>query len=890
MPTLAYLPMQTIYLIDAFNILFRSYYAISSMSNKEGFPTGALFGFIRSLEKFMEDFSPEHLCVVFDGPNNKQKRLEIYEEYKKNRAAMPEDLYLQLGKVLNYCRFRGLPVLQEEGVEADDVIGSITLWAKEQGSNVFVISSDKDLCQLIDDKTKLLHLHKGNKVIGYEDVVQLFGVKPEQIVDYLAIAGDSADNIPGIPGFGPKTSATLLNEFGSIDNLLISIDQVSKPKWREKITEHKETLLMSQQLASLHLDAPFPHEESFFTPLAIDYEALTKLYKTMNFSSLLKKLTGESAQAQAPAKTVAYHLVDDERALAALMEELQSATHIAFDTETTGLNTMECAVVGVGLGIKACEAYYIPLNGQLGKEKVLACLKPLFASQDKTFIAHNLKFDMHALANMGLSIKGSLFDTMIAAHLVEGTTNQLGLDALTLTHFQVVKTPITDLIGTGKKQLSMFDVPIEKVSPYCCSDVDFTFRLMEHFTPELTSKELTKPFYELEMPLLKVLCDMERAGVLVDSGKFASMSQVFTKTLAKLETVIFEATGSSFNIKSPKQLGEVLFDKMGLPTPGGKKTTKADVLEKLKQDYPFIKDILHYRAIEKLRSTYVDALPQMINANTGRIHCTFSQVGTATGRLACHHPNLQNIPTRSHEGKKIREAFIPQPGHLLLAADYSQIELRLLAHFCEDPTLIEAFKSGQDIHTLTASKVFHVPLEEVTSDMRGAAKTVNFGILYGQSAFGLASLLDISTAEARAFIKQYFASYPKIKDYLEKSKQLARETEVVTTLFGRKRPLKEINSTNGMVRSAAERLAINTPIQGSQADIIKKAMISIQEKIKKSFNSFMILQIHDELIFEVAEEEVESLSAMVKQEMEGVVSLSVPLPVNILVGKNWKEC
>ena len=883
--------MKTLFLIDAFNTLFRSYYAITNMTNKEGFPTGALFGFIRTIEKFLEDFNPEHLCIVFDGPNNKKKRLEIYEDYKKNRSAMPEDLYLQLGKVLDYCNFRGLPVLQEEGVEADDIIGSITHWAKEHDTEVYIISSDKDLCQLISDKTKLVHLHKGNKLIDENNVLDVFGVKPEQIVDYLAIAGDSADNIPGIPGFGPKTSATLLNEFGSVDTILSSIDSIKNPRWREKIETHKESLLISKQLASLDLEAPFPQDENFFKPAVIDTEALSHLYQEMNFSTLLKKLTSDNQEISNPeALKVDYHIVKTEEQLLSLISSLSKAKTIAFDTETSSLDTINCQVVGVGLSWAEGSAHYIPFNDALDPQIIIKHLKPLFEMSDKMFVAHNIKFDMHALANIGIHIGGSLFDTMIAAHLIEGSTTGLSLDALTLSHFQVVKKPITDLIGKGKKQLSMMDVAVEDVGPYCGSDVDFTLRLMNLFAPKLNEKALEATFYDIEMPLIPTLFDMERAGVLIDTEKLSSMSHVFKETLVALEEAIFASTGENFNIKSPKQLAEVLFDKMGLPAPGGKKTTKADVLEKLKQKHPFIKDILSYRAIEKLRSTYVDALPQMVNPTTHRIHCTFGQAGTATGRLSCNHPNLQNIPIRSKEGRKIRQAFIPSKNSLLLGADYSQIELRLLAHFCQDPTLINAFNNGEDIHILTASKVFHVELGAVTSEMRSAAKTVNFGILYGQSAFGLASLLDISTHEARDFIKNYFLSYPHIKEYLEACKEVARQTGVATTLFGRKRPLSEINSTNGMIRSAAERLAINTPIQGSQADIIKKAMIEIQTKLKKSFDSFMILQIHDELLFEVKEGEVETLSSMVKQSMEGVVELSVPLPVNILVGKNWEEC
>lgn len=860
------------------------------MTNKEGFPTGAIFGFIRILEKFFSEFSPEHLCVVFDGPNNKAKRLEIYADYKKNRSAMPEDLYLQLIRVLDYCNFSGLPLLQEPDVEADDVIGSITKWMEAEGWEVVVISADKDLCQLVSDKTKMLHIHKENKIIDREEVKNMFGVNPEQIVDYLAIAGDSSDNIPGIPGFGPKTSVALLQEWGSVNNLLDSLDSVKNPRWREKIEENRDKLLLSQKLASLHLDVSFPKNIDFFKRSAPDNEKLASLFKDMNFSSLLKKLGENSTLPAKVEENLDYNTVETEQDLQELIALLNSSTEIAFDTETTGLDRLSCQIVGISFSTVEQQAFYIPFNGALNSDHIIKNLKPIFANKDKTFIAHNLKFDMHVLATSGIALHGNLFDTLIAAHLVEGTTTGLSLDTLTLNYYSILKKPITELIGSGKKQISMMDAPIKEVSTYSCADVDFTLRLKNKFLPMLEQQSLSSTFYTLEMPLIPVLFDMERAGVLINTPHLSSMSVVFAGSLSKLEKAIFTSTNSEFNIKSPKQLAEVLFDTMQIKPPGGKKTTKADVLEKLKARHPFIKDILEYRTLEKLRSTYVDALPTQVNKNTGRIHCNFSQVSTATGRLACQNPNLQNIPIRSKEGKKIREAFTAQKGSLLLSADYSQIELRLLAHFSNDTTLTTSFIQGEDIHIVTAAKVFHVSQEEVTSQMRSSAKAVNFGILYGQSAFGLASSLDISPKEAQEFIRNYFTTYPQIKTYLQECKDIAKQTGVATTLFGRKRPLKDINASNGMVRSAAERLAVNTPIQGSQADIIKIAMIQIQNELKKSFNSFMTLQIHDELLFEVHESEIETLTAMVKEKMEGVVQLKVPLPVNILVGKNWAQC
>lgn len=882
--------MKTIYLIDAFSILFRAYYAIGNMTNKEGFPTGALFGFIRTVEKFLNDFSPEYVCAVFDGPNNKEKRVAIYEDYKKNRTAMPEDLYAQLVKVHDYCAFSGIPLLQEPGLEADDIIGSIAKHMESEGFHVVVISGDKDLCQLVTDKTNLLHLHKDNKVIDKKAVIEMFGVEPCQIVDYLAIAGDTSDNIPGIPGFGPKTSTKLLQQFGSVERLLNNLDKLENARWKDKILENKEKLLISQKLASLHLDAPFPKSLSFFKKDAMDVDRLSDLFTAMNFSSLLKQLKSSAQTAEEKPDASNYELINSQEALLKMVTTLEQAQEIAFDTETTGIDVMKAEMVGLSFSCKESHAYYVPFNAELKGSVIIDAIKPLFQREEKTFIAHNLKYDMHMLKSIDIEIKGATFDTLIAAHLVEGTTTGLSLDALTLSYFHVVKTPISDLIGSGKNKLSMKDVPLDKITAYSGADADFTLRVKHHLEPRLKELEMEDVFYDIEMPLCSVLMEMERAGVLIDKELLSSMSVHFGQLLTSLEQAIFETVGTEFNLKSPKQLSAILFDKMGIKPPGGKKTTKADVLEKLKAEHPFIKDILRYRALEKLRSTYIDALPMQIHPDTRRIHCSFSQVGTSTGRLASQNPNLQNIPIRSPEGKKIRQAFIPGPGYTLISADYSQIELRLLAHFSGDPVLTESFNKGEDIHIATAAKVFDIDLSQVSSSQRSAAKAVNFGILYGQSAFGLAGALDISAREARSFIDSYFNTYPAIKAYLDSCKEQAKESGFTTTLFGRKRPLKDINSSNAIARSAAERLAVNSPIQGSQADIIKIAMIQIQKELKKRFSSFMTIQIHDELLFEVKNEEVEAIKVLVKERMEQVVTLNVPLPVNILVGKNWAEC
>lgn len=888
--------MKTLYILDAVSFLFRSYFAIGKMTNAKGQSTNALYGFIRSVQKIQKDFLPDSLVAVFDGPNNKKARTAIYEAYKQNREGMPDDLFPQLEWAHHFCEGAGIPYLAEEGVEADDLIGAIAKWAEKKTIKVFICSSDKDLCQLISDNVLMINTHKNNLIIDREKVEELYGVKPEQIVDYLAIMGDKSDNIPGIPGFGPKTAAALLQEYGSLESILANLETMNNKKRADKIRSHIEDARISQKLATLILDLPFPQEEEFYHIKPPNIQMLNALYHEMNFNTLLKELkekqnTPKNEGKQEEENSPSYHIIDQEEALRSLVKTLMQEPSICIDTETDQLSPMSAHLVGIGLCIKPQEGWYIPTNGKLGVEKVLHLLKPLIESPHSTFYGHNIKYDIHILKNHGIHLDRIGFDTMIASYLLSPQNNRHNLDTITLERFGKVKTPIKDLIGSGKNELSMREVPIEKVGAYCCEDVDYTCRLKALFEEEIKQNDLKAMLYEIELPLILVLVSIERYGMYLEKEKLETLSELLRKKLAVLEQEIYALAGTAFNIKSPKQLSTILFETLQINLGGKKKSTRADVLESLKNDHPIAQKILDYRMLEKLRSTYADTLPLQVNQETGRIHCSFMQTVTATGRLSCKDPNLQNIPIRSEDGRKIREAFVPElPGWVYLSADYSQIELRLLAHLSQDPKLINAFKKGEDIHASTAATIFDLPIEKVTKQMRDGAKAVNFGIIYGQQAYGLSQALGIDIQEASNFIKKYFEKYPGVRDFIERSKDQVRKTGVATTMFKRRRPIPEINSPNGMIRSAAERLAVNTPLQGSQADIIKKAMIEVQKAMKNKGLAHMVLQIHDELIFELSEKNLPETTGIVRTIMENITPLSVPLIVNITVGKNWGEC
>ncbi|MCP5469601.1 MAG: DNA polymerase I [Chlamydiales bacterium] len=873
-----------IFILDVSGYLFRAYYALPHMSSPSGESVHAVYGFIRSVGKLIKDFNPQCLVAVFDGPDNKKQRKEIYEKYKSNRTAIVEDLPEQFERVKEYCELAGIPHVEVPGVEADDTIGSMAVWAAEQGDEVFICTSDKDLCQLVGKKIKVLNTWKDNLIVDRKVVEELYGVPPEKIVDLLAIMGDSSDNIPGLKGFGPKTAVPLLQEFGSLENLLKHPEKVKGPKKQETLRQDADVALLSKRLATIHTDVEFPKK---FELEKEDVAGLKAFFLELGFNSLVRELGDVDEEVDGGS----YHLVDDEKSLEKLIAKLEKAEEICFDVESTHVRPMLAELVGVGFGVKAGEAFYVPCNGKLGKERVLKALKPIL--EKKPLFAHNGKYDCHVLANEGIEVSVLSFDTILASYLLNSSSRRHGLDALSLQYFGKVKTPIKSLIGSGKKELTMDQVKIEKVSDYCCEDVDYTFRLKQIFAKEIAKRGFEELLFDLEIPLTFVLLEMERAGVYIDVEALEEYSKELGKDLRHLEKEIYALANGEFNINSPKQLSEVLFNKLGIEPL--KKTatglsTKAEVLEQLAVDYPICEKIIAYRILEKLRSTYVEALPSEVNKKTGRIHPTFNQFVTATGRLACQDPNLQNIPVRTAQGRRIREAFQPQErGWRYLAADYSQIELRLLAHLSGDPTLIKAFKDGEDIHAYTAALMFEVPIDKVTEMQRYQAKAINFGIIYGQQAFGLAKELCIEIKRAKTFIEEYFDRYPKVADYLNSCIEQTRKTGRSVTMTGRERLIPEITSSNAIVRGAAERLAVNTPLQGSSADLIKLAMLDISSQIAE-MESFLILQVHDELIFEAPESELSKLEKIVTKSMEGVFSLKVPLVVDVNVGKNWGEC
>ncbi|MCB1108760.1 MAG: DNA polymerase I [Chlamydiia bacterium] len=903
--------MDKLYVIDAAAYLFRSYFAIRHMTNKKGASTNALFGFIRSVQKIIKDFEPKNLVAIFDGPDNKKSRTDVYEKYKAHRTGMPEDLFPQLDLAIDFCKLSGIPQLEFPGVEADDTIGAVALWAAKKGTKVFLCSNDKDLAQLVCDKIVMVNTYKDNLIMDRKGVKEHYGVYPEQIADYLALMGDASDNIPGVPGIGKKTAAELLTKYGSIEKMLKNPDIIENPKQRARILENEETLLLCQKLSYLYTDMEIPTKSSFYQLGVADHSQLSEMYREMGFFTLLREIGGDQEepiiedeeekpkpepvpQGVKRAPKGKYHLVDTEIELSALVSKLSEKSELCVDVETTHWKPMEAEIVGIGLGYKSGEAWYIPFNGDLGAELAQEMLRPLLENKKINFFGHNIKYDLHVLMNAGIEIESISFDTILASYLLNPQSNRHSLDQIVLERFNVVKTPIKELLPTKKK--TMDTVKIQTVSDYCCEDVDYTCQLKDIFEKELPKKGLDKVFYDIELPLIWVLLRMEHAGLYIDVDKLKDKSKLLAKRLTELKRAIYKHAGEEFNLNSPKQLSDVLFNKLQLRTVGRKKATGYStgiaVLESLKGEHPIINEIIDYRIIEKLRSTYVDALPEQICPKTGRIHCTFNQSVTATGRLSCQDPNLQNIPIRTPEGKKVREAFVPEKrGSRFLSADYSQVELRILAHLTGDPSLIHAFKAGHDIHAATASAIFNIPLSQVTPDQRRRAKAVNFGIIYGQQAYGLSQSLGIDFHEAKDFISIYFESHPKVQAFIEKCKSDAHKSGVAKSMTGRIRPLPEINSKNPHFKAAAERFAVNTPIQGTQSDIIKLAMIQIDQELKNRPElGQMVLQIHDELLFEVPEDQVNKLKVLVKSIMEKAYPLKVPLEVDISIGRNWGEC
>jgi len=893
--------MDKLYVLDASSYLYSSYFAIRNMTNSKGESTNALFGFIRSVLKIYKDFQPAHIVSVFDGPRNSKKRTEIYAQYKAHRQVTPPDLRYQIERAQSFCELMGLPFLSIPEVEADDTMGSIAVWAKKHGTSVYLCSSDKDLCQLVDDKVSLLNTHKDNLIIGPKEVQEIHGIPPNLMIDYLAITGDASDNVPGLPGFGPKTAAKLLHQFGSLDNILSNPSAITETKKRETVLQQGDQARLSRTLVTIDIGVEIPLDQSFYELRAPSYVKLKEFYASMNFNSLLRELELEHQKVdqiagRAPEKTTEeYVLVDDEESFEQLLKYLSQQKQICFDTETTDVQPIKAELAGIGFGVEEGKAWYVPVNGNLGLQRVLEGVKPLFENHRIGFYGHNVKYDYHVLENYKIRVANICFDTILASYLLNSQSRQHSLDALSLENFGKVKISISELIGKGKNIITMCEVDIPKVCHYCCEDVDYTVRLKSLFEKQLNERKLGKLYFDLELPLVKVLAHMERTGIFLDVPHLHEISKEVTHQIFQLQNEIYELAGVEFNLNSPKQL-IAIFEKLGIKgvkkTPTGQMRTDSDVLEELQKIFPIAGKLLEYRGLEKLRSTYIESLPEDVNPKTHRIHCTFNQSVAATGRLSCQDPNLQNIPVRSEVGRRIREAFRPEKkGWSYLAADYSQIELRLLAHFSEDPNLLHAFDNNEDIHAYTASLIFNTPLKEVTKELRQQAKAVNFGVIYGQQAFGLSQELGIDVKSASVFIEMYFARYSRVKEYVEYCKEKARQTGKAVTMTGRERAIPEILSKNINLRNAAERLSMNTPLQGTAADLIKMAMLKMDQYIQKHKKQCaMILQIHDELIFEIPDFEILEMEHVVKQTMQDVMKLKIPLVVDIIVGKNWKEC
>ena len=890
--------MKKLFVVDASGYLYRSYFAIRNVTNAKGESTNALFGFIRSIQKLRKDFNPDYLVSVFDGPRSIHKRKEIYSEYKAHRAITPPDLSYQIDWAHKVCELAGIPHLSVHGVEADDTMGSIAVWAEKEDFHVYLCTSDKDLNQLVNDRVSILNTFKDNLISGPKEVQEAFGVTPAQMIDYLAITGDASDNVPGLPGFGPKTASMLLQQYGSLDYILQHPEVVTGKK-NEVIKEHTKQVLMSRELVTIHTDVDFPRNSAFFALKPPVIEPLKEFYASMNFNSLIRELDQEPSAVSGhteAAETLSYTLVDTEEALSNLAEFLSRQTKVGISVKGTHEQPIKAELVGIAFGETPGTAWYVPVKtGNWGLEYLLQILKPVFENPKITFFGHNIKFDYLLLQNYGIEIASICFDTMLASYILNSHSRQHSIEHLMLEHLGKTKKTLSQLQGKGKNAIQIADIPPELMLPFCCEEVDFICRLETILRSQLETRQLTHILTDIELPLLKVLARMERRGIFMDKSYLEVMSKEILKSIAALEESIYFLAGETFNINSPKQMSEILFGKLGIKAP--KKTatglsTNADVLESLQDQYPICGKILEYRTLEKLRSTYIEALPLEIFPATNRIHCTFNQTVAATGRLSCQDPNLQNIPIRTEEGRKIRGAFRPKSeGWSYLAADYSQIELRLLAHFSEDTRLLEAFRNEEDIHKHTAAAMFGIHLEQVTKEQRHQAKAVNFGIVYGQQAYGLSQELGVEVKVAALFIDTYFKLYPKVKAFLDESIAKARDTGKSVTYSGRERLIPEINSKNMQIRSAAERLAMNTPLQGTAADLIKLAMLDIDRKINhENLDAFMILQIHDELVFEVPDHEVEKLKLIVYNSMRNVFELLVPLEVDIIIGKNWAEC
>ena len=919
--------MDKLFLLDAYALIYRSYYAFikNPRINSKGLNTSAIIGFVNTLQEVLTKEQPTHIGVAFD-PHGPTFRSEAYPAYKAQREATPEDIRKAIPIIKDLLKAYRIPILQVDGFEADDVIGTLATKAGAQGIETYMLTPDKDYGQLVSEHVFIYRPRHGGgyETLGVEEVKQKYGIpSTTSVIDLLALMGDSADNFPGCPGVGEKTAVKLINEFGTVEDMLSRVNEI-KGALKTKVETHIDDIKLSKFLATIKTDVPIELNLEELKLSKPNEEELAKLFEELEFKSLANKILKKPEKIVKPVngqldlfaefaptstgnaefssfetlKTVAheYKLVDNEDDLLKLCELFRTKEFLSLDTETTSTVAIDAELVGLSFSVKEHEAFYVPIPAEREKaQHIVNIFKPLYEDERILKIGQNLKYDLEVLRNYGVELKGPMWDTMIAHYLIQPELrHNMDYMAEIYLHYQTVH--IDELIGAkGKNQRSMRDLDPKDVYEYACEDADITLQLKNKLEPELKEHDCEKLFYEIEMPLMPVLAEMEMNGVCLDTDSLSETSKQFTQRMLDIEQKIYELAGEQFNIASPKQVGDILFGKMKIiekpkKTKTGQYVTSEDVLQQLRNKHEIVGLILEHRGLKKLVGTYIDALPKLINPRTGHIHTSFNQTVTATGRLSSSDPNLQNIPIRGEDGKEIRKAFIPEPGCLFFSADYSQIELRVMAHLSQDPQMIEVFREGKDLHAATAANIYKKPIEEVTRDERTKSKRANFGIIYGITVFGLAERLDIPRDEAKMLIDGYFATFPEVRDYMEKSKEIARKQGYVTTLFGRRRYLPDINSANSVVRGFAERNAINAPIQGTAADIIKVAMIHIFQRFKEEgIRSKMILQVHDELNFSVLPEEKEKVEHIVLEEMQNAFHMAVPLVADSGFGVNWLE-
>ena len=933
---------QRLFLLDAYALIFRGYYAFikNPRINSKGVDTSAIFGFMNSLLDVIKRERPDHLAVCFD-KGGSEARTALFEDYKANRDETPEAIKIAVPYIQHILKSMHIPVVELAGYEADDIIGTLAKQAEKEGFQTYMVTPDKDFAQLVSENIFMYRparMGNGIEIWGIPEVQAKFEVeKPEQVIDYLGMMGDAVDNIPGLPGVGDKTAKKFLKAYGSMEGLLANTDQL-KGKMKEKVEANKALGLLSKELAKILLDVPVKFQADAYALSDPDFTAVSEIFEELEFRRMkdnLQKTFGQAientptkenippknrpqesgqmdlfaagggtsvAEENSRKKTLSntphhYQFINTALGVDLLLEKLLQQASVCFDTETTSLNALAADLVGIAFSWEIGTGYYVSIPHDKNEaQKIVEQLRPFFENKQIEKIGHNLKYDLKVLSNYEIAVHGPLYDTLIAHYLINPDRRH-GMDVLANNYLNYAPQSITELIGKkGKNQGSMRDVPLSQQTEYAVEDADITFQLKQHFDHELAAAENGKLFREVELPLVEVLTAMEQEGINLNTAFLKTFEVELAEDILRLEKEIYTQAGEEFNLASPKQLGPILFEKLKLvdkpkKTKTGQYSTAEDVLSYLAKDHQIVADILAWRSVNKLQSTYVKALPEEINPKTGRVHTVYNQAVAATGRLSSNQPNLQNIPIRTDRGQQVRKAFIPRDdNHVLLAADYSQIELRIIAALSQDPAMVEAFKKGEDIHAATASKVFGVAIDDVSREQRANAKTVNFGIVYGVSAFGLSQQTNLNRSEAKELIDAYYLTYPNLKAYMNEQIDFARENGFVETVLGRRRYLKDINSQNAVVRGAAERNAVNAPIQGSAADIIKLAMINIHHRLKnESWKSKMLLQVHDELVFDVPNAEVEDLTTMVKEEMENAYSLDVPLVVDVGIGKNWLE-